>query len=113
VLTAIGLVLDAIGAIVLVLGLFRGPIRAVYGGILPPPRETASEDRAYGTVGGPYLFLGFLLQLLASFGVAPSASTGARVAVASGTALLGGAAAKLAYEFLRPWYLRRLQSDSD
>ena len=65
-LTTIGLVLDIIGAIALVIGLFRHP-RPLYPGWNYHPTDAAT-DHAYGISGGVFLTLGFIGQILGSTG---------------------------------------------
>jgi hypothetical protein len=62
VVTNLGLVFDVIGAIALLLGLFRHP-KPLYPGWSYSPHDAAT-DHAYGITGGMFLTLGFVGQML-------------------------------------------------
>ena len=89
-LSAIGLAFDLIGAVALVIGLFRPP-RPLYLGWSYDPHE-AAQNVPYGVTGGTFLVLGFALQSLTYFGWSPDYSDGA-VRAAALAALAGGAVA--------------------
>ena len=58
-LSVIGLVLEAIGAIGLTIGLFRAPLVSRVAGTRPTGVEISAENRAYGVVGGLFLLTRF------------------------------------------------------
>lgn len=99
--------LDGIGAISLVLGLFRAPIVHTFGGSRPSPSELAADDRAYGVVGGAFLVVGFALQEVGTITDA-SASTSAEAIAAGVTSAVGVPVAVLAWRTLRSMFRRRL-----
>jgi hypothetical protein len=72
-LPAVGLVLDVVGAVALVVGLFRPP-RPLTPGYAYAPDEVA-RDVAFGTVGATLLVAGFGLQSLQYVGVHVRCST--------------------------------------
>jgi hypothetical protein len=73
--TAAGLALDIIGAVLVLAGLFRHP-RGTTLGWAHPPRDAAA-DHAFGATGGLFLVSGFVCQILGIAGLggpaAPSA----------------------------------------
>jgi hypothetical protein len=112
VLSVIGLVLDAIGAIGLTLGLFRGPVASTFGGTRPTGEEITAENRAYGVVGGSFLFTGFLLQVLANV-IDTESRPCAEIIAALATTVVGVPLALLTFRVTRPWFLRRLTDGED
>ena len=96
VLSAIGLALDAVGAVVLVIGLFRPP-RGTYAGYAYAP-DDAARDTAFAFAGATLLTFGFALQSLTYFGLTVECSAWID-GLASAAALVAGAAyALVAYE---------------
>src|SRR5439155_24508819 len=95
VFSAIGLALDLVGAVALVVGLFRPPRPLVPGYVHSP--DDAARDAAFGVAGASLLALGFVFQSLPYFGLRWSESHGA-AAAASAIALAAGVVyAYLAY----------------
>ena len=86
VFTTVGLVLDMIGALALLLGLFRHP-RLLYPGWERSPQD-AAKDRAFGITAGVFLITGFAGQIAGNAGVGPPAMSLA-CAVVVGIAGLG------------------------
>lgn len=79
--SVIGLALDLVGAVALVIGIFRPPRPTLTGWAYTP--DDAAKDAAFGVVGATLLGLGFIAQSLPYFGVTASAgTTGTRVAAA-------------------------------
>ncbi len=74
-LSAIGLALDLVGAVVLVVGLF-GHARALYPGWSVRSPDDVAHDHAAGLVGGSFLVSGFVLQSLTYFDVRYECSAG-------------------------------------
>jgi hypothetical protein len=72
VFSAVGLALDLIGAVALVLGLFRPP-RPLFVGWAYEPLD-AARDVAFGVTGGTFLAAGFVLQSLSYVGFSPNYS---------------------------------------
>jgi hypothetical protein len=92
VLSAIGLVLDLVGAVALTLGLF-GHSRYTTVGLSRGPADVA-HDRAFGIVGAFFLSLGFVLQGLQYVGVQVDTSHAANAVAALAALVL---AALIAY----------------
>jgi hypothetical protein len=67
ILSAIGLALDAVGAVVLVVGLFP-PLRPLTPGYAYGPGD-AARDAGFAVAGATLLALGFVLQSLTYFGL--------------------------------------------
>jgi hypothetical protein len=107
VLSAIGLALDLVGAVVLVVGLFR-PLRPMgYGTAFVYGPDDAARDAGFAVAGAPLLALGFFLQSLPYFGVSLECSTWVN-AIAAGIALVGGSLyALLAYRVTHRVVLNR------
>jgi hypothetical protein len=84
VLSAIGLALDLVGAVALVIGIFRPPRPTLTGWAYTP--DDAARDAAFGLVGATLLGLGFIAQSLPYFGLTVSASATC-IRVAAGIAL--------------------------
>lgn len=89
VFSAIGLALDFVGAVFLVVGLFR-PARPTFPGYAYAP-DDAARDAAFGLAGGALLGAGFVFQSLTYFGVSANCASWVN-ATASGIALLVGTA---------------------
>jgi hypothetical protein len=68
--TTLGLVFDILGALALLLGLFRHPKPLYLGWQYNPP--DATKDATYGITGGFFLITGFVGQILGTpaFGIA-------------------------------------------
>ena len=104
-LSAIGLALDVIGAAVLSIGLFRASSPLLLGWSRDPLQVTV--DEASGTTGFLFLFGGFALQSLPSFGVDTSSRAGDARLAAAITLVVGVLLAWVVYELLRVWFFRR------
>ncbi|MEA2332469.1 MAG: hypothetical protein QOH58_2607 [Thermoleophilaceae bacterium] len=97
--------MDVVGAILLVIGLFRAPMPLYLGWQRTP--EDAAEDRAYGTVGGLYLVVGFVMQALPSFGASWSGCSGWKAFAAVVTLGAGGLLAVVLWGVAYIVFLRR------
>jgi hypothetical protein len=96
VLSVIGLALDAVGAVVLIIGLFR-PARGLYPGYAYAP-DDAARDSAFAVAGATLLTLGFAFQSLPYFGLTAECSAWVN-GLASAAALIAGIVyALVAYE---------------
>src|SRR5258708_6645057 len=84
-----GLGLDVVGAVLLLLGLFRHAL-PLYPGWSRSPVQ-AAEDRAYGTTGAAFFVTGFTLQLFGSAGFGSHCQ--ATVLLSGLVAVVGGALA--------------------
>ena len=87
-LSLVGLALDLVGAVTLVVGLFRPPRHLTPGWAHSP--EEAARDAGFGVAGASLLAAGFALQSLTYFGVSVHCALWARLLVAA-TALVAGA----------------------
>jgi hypothetical protein len=108
VLSAAGLPIDLVGAVLLALGLFCPP-RMLYPGYVRSSLD-AAEDWGYGVGGASLLATGFVLQSLQYLGVRHDTSAG-KNAVAAGTALVVAAGVGyvlfgVAYVAAVEWYKR-------
>ena len=93
--SAIGLALDLVGAVALVLGLFRWPRPLTVGWSHSP--DQAAGDVAYAVTGGTFLAAGFVLQSLTYFGVDWNGSDRAALVAALATVVVGALAAFVLY----------------
>src|SRR5215204_3316320 len=103
-LTALGLSLDIVGAWVLAIGLFRGEERIRTGplgaSVVGRSQRAAARDRSYGAVGGAFLTLGFLGQILGDLGIGPGGDRRTNLASAALLLLVATAVARAAL----PWF---------
>ncbi len=95
-LSAIGLSLDVVGAVALVVGIFR-PTRPLVTGYAYAP-DDAARDSAFGVVGATLLVAGFVLQSLSYFGVSVECSTATTVGSSIGAPVVAIAYALVAFE---------------
>lgn len=86
-LSIIGLAFDLVGAVTLVLGLFRPP-RPLFVGWAHSPDE-AARDAAFGVSGGTLLAFGFTFQSLAYFGVHVHCVLWARIVITAAALIAG------------------------
>jgi hypothetical protein len=110
-LTTVGLALDIIGAFLLLRGLFRAP-RPLAPGWAYSPLDAAT-DMAYGTIGGLFLGVGFVGQILGNG--APALPLARTVAVSVVVLIAGavlayvlfGVSVILAISGVQPWVARQ------
>jgi hypothetical protein len=95
-LSAIGLSLDVVGAVALVVGLFR-PTRPLVTGYAYAP-DDAARDSAFGVAGTTLLVAGFVLQSLSYFGVSVKCSTATTVGSSIGALAVAIAYTLVAFE---------------
>jgi hypothetical protein len=107
VLSAIGLALDLVGAITVVVGLFRPP-RPLFPGWSYAP-DDAARDSAFGVVGASLLSCGFTLQSMTYCGVRWPGSHREAIAASIIAGAAGAALAFVAYGLTFLIILRRRQ----
>jgi hypothetical protein len=110
VLSVIGLALDLVGAVALTIGLFRGPL-PLYPGYVRSP-EDAATDRAYGTVGGGFLVVGFALQALTYCGINLDSGSMANILAAVIALCLGALGATGLWGCAYIVHLRRVDAEA-
>jgi len=96
VLSAIGLALDFVGAVFLVIGLFR-PVRPTFPGYAYAP-DDAARDAAFGFAGGTLLAAGFVFQSLTYFGLSPKCASWVNATAWAVALVVGFACALVVYE---------------
>jgi dipeptide/tripeptide permease len=96
ILSAIGLALDFVGAVFLVIGLFR-PVRPTFPGYAYAP-DDAARDAAFGLAGGLLLLAGFVFQSLTYFGLSPKCASWVNAIASTAALVVGFAFAFVIYE---------------
>ena len=96
VLSVIGLALDFVGAVFIVVGLFR-PARPTYTGFAYAP-DDAARDAAFGFAGGSLLLAGFVVQSLPYFGFSPRCASWVNATAWAIALVVGLAWALVVYE---------------
>jgi sterol desaturase/sphingolipid hydroxylase (fatty acid hydroxylase superfamily) len=96
ILSTIGLALDFVGAVFLVIGLFR-PVRPTFPGYAYAP-DDAARDAAFGVAGGTLLLAGFVFQSLTYFGLSPKCAGWVNAIAWAAALVVGFAFALVVYE---------------
>jgi hypothetical protein len=105
VLTTLGLVVDVIGAIALLRGLFRHPKPTYVGWNYSP--EDAATDHAYGVTGGTFMILGFVGQILGNG--RPALPLWETAVIVAAVLIVGGVAASAVFKLTYKIQIKRLR----
>ena len=109
VLSVIGLALDFVGAVFIVVGLFR-PARPTYTGFAYAP-DDAARDAAFGFAGGSLLLAGFVVQSLPYFGFSPRCASWVNATAWAIALVVGLAWALVVYEITHRLFFDRRRAE--